>query len=355
MNIQIESTGNVNGHALSLISLAAGDLDLKVYNIGCSMKELWAPDRAGDRADIILGFASGERYAQPHPYYGALIGRVANRIRGGKFAIDGLTYDVGINEPAIGAHLHGGPSGFHAQVWDFETVAGDDSVSVIFTRTSPDGEGGYPGNLTATYEIRLTNRNELYYIYGATTDKATPFSPTNHNYYNLSGHKSGSVMGHHLQIHANAILHADASCCATGAQLGVRGTAKDFTQPVRLFDRMVENTHEPTLVKYGFDYTYVLNAHAPDAEGLRPAAIVQEPTTGRVMTVLTDQPVVQFFNHCSIDGVAGKQGANYRQFAGLCLETHAHPNFPNHPEFGIAPLQPGETYSAVTKHIFSVD
>jgi aldose 1-epimerase len=261
---------------------------------------------------------------------------------------------VGVNEPAIGAHLHGGPSGFHAQVWDFDTAQGEDSVSVIFSRTSPDGEGGYPGNLSVTYEIRLTNRNELYFIYGATTDKATPVSLTNHNYYNLSGHKGGPVVGHHLQISADTILHADASCCATGAQLGVRGTSKDFTQPVRLFDRMVENTHEPTLLKHGLDYTYVLNPHAADGEGLRPAAVLQEPTSGRVMTVLTDQPVLHFFNHGSVDGVAGKQGAVYRQFAGLCLEAHAHANFPNHPEFGIDALRPGESYAAVTKQIFSV-
>lgn len=356
MTINTQQVATMDGKDVYEITLQTGDIQAVVYNYGCIMKELWLPDRVGKSADIILGFDDLDGYQETtYPYYGAVIGRVANRIKDGKFNIDGVEYHVGVNQPEIGAHLHGGVRGFDKQVWDFELKEEPAAASVIFQRLSPDGEEGYPGNVDVTFTIKITAGQELFFIYTATTDKTTPLNLTNHNYYNLGGHKSGLTCGHVLTINSDQVLHMDSSSCPTGKLIDVAGTSKDFNQPARMFEQMVHNVHEPSGLPYGFDYAYVLNGGDRDNLDLDYCATLYDPSSGRKMSIYTDMPGVQLFNHCSFGGIMGKNGARYEQFSAICLETQLHPNFSNVPEFGIEPLKPGEVFQTQTRHVFTVE
>jgi len=313
----------------------------KVTNYGTIITELRVPDRAGARADVVLGFESLEGYLKGHPYFGCTVGRVANRIAKGRFILDGQAYDLAVNNGAN--HLHGGLKGFDKVVWKAEPLEG---AAVKFSYTSPDGEEGYPGALAVIVTMTLTDDNELRIDYVATTDKPTPVNLTNHSYFNLAG--GGDVLGHELMIPATHYTPSTADSIPTGEILPVKGTPFDFTSPKLIGDRFAQLESDPI----GYDNNYVLDGGGKE---LILAARVHEPRSGRVMEVRTTEPGVQLYTANYLDGtLTGKRGVVYKRHAAFCLETQHYPDSVNQARFPTTILRPGQTYLQTTTHKFLV-
>lgn len=331
-----------DGTAAELYTLTnANGLIAKLTNYGTIITELHVPDRQGNLGDIVLGFDNLGQYLQGHPYFGATVGRFANRIAKGQFTLDGKTYNLAVNNGPN--HLHGGRKGFDKVVWKAEPQAG---AAVRFTYTSPDGEEGYPGTLATTVIITLTDANELRIDYTATTDKPTPVNLTNHSYFNLAG--AGDVLSHEVMIAADHYTPPDAALIPTGEIRPVKGTPLDFTTPQNIGSRFAQLQTQPV----GYDNNFVLRS---GGRGLELAARVCEPTTGRVMEVHTTQPGTQFYTGNFLNGsLTGKRGAVYHRHTALCLETQHFPDSVNHPNFPSVILRPGQTYRQTTVHKFAV-
>ena len=328
------------GPAVDLFTLEnAHGLIAKVTNFGAIITELHVPDRQGQLADVVLGFDNLGQYVQKHPYLGATVGRFANRIAKGRFTLDGKTYTLAINNPPNA--LHGGLQGFDKKVWNAEPQAG---AAVKFAYTSPDGEEGYPGTLTVSVTMSLTDANELRIDYMATTDKATPINLTNHSYFNLAG--EGDVLGHELMLAADYYTPKDATHIPTGEIKSVKGTPYDFTKPQPVGARFSQIPDRPV----GYDHNFVLNK----SEGaLALAARVYEPRSGRVMEALTSEPGIQLYTANYFDGsLTGKRGIVYQQHAALCLEAQHFPDSVNQPKFPSVILRPGQTYKQTTIYKF---
>jgi len=319
---------------------------VKVTEYGGIITELWVPDRNGKTGNVVLGFDNLDRYVKGHPFFGAITGRVANRIARGKFTLDGKEYTLAVNNGPN--HLHGGLKGFDKKVWKSRPLRGlSREVAVEFTYISPDGEEGYPGTLTTTVIYTLTDDNELRIDYTATTDKATIVNLTNHSYFNLG--ESGSILDHILMINADRYTAADATLIPTGELTSVKGTGLDFTQPRRIGDRIADYM---SFAK-GYDHNYVLNG---SGKSLSLAARVQEPKSGRVMEVWTTEPGVQLYCGNHLDGsLTGINGAVYKQHTGFCLETQHFPDSINKPGFPSVVLRPGQTFKSTTAHRFAVE
>jgi aldose 1-epimerase len=311
----------------------------KITEYGGIITELWVPDRNGKPGDVVLGFDNLDRYLKGHPFFGAIAGRVANRIAKGKFTLDGKEYTLAVNNGPN--HLHGGIKGFDKKVWKSRALRGlSREVAVEFTYTSPDGEEGYPGTLTTTVVYTLTDDNELRIDYTATTDKATIVNLTNHSYFNLG--ESGSVLDHVLMINAERYTAADDTLIPTGELAPVTGTGLDFTQPRRIGEHIADYM---TFAK-GYDHNFVLNS---GGKSLALAARVQEPKSGRVMEVWTTEPGVQLYCGNHLDGsLIGLGGAVYRQHTGFCLETQHFPDSINKPSFPSVVLRQGQTFKSTT-------
>jgi len=319
-------------------------LRAKVITYGALLTEMHVPDRAGRMADVTLGFEHLQQYLDVHPYFGATVGRYANRIARGRFILDGRTYELATNDGPN--HLHGGLRGFDKVVWRAEVLDVVKGAAVRFTYTSPDGEEGYPGTLTAAVTYTLTDDNELRLDYQATTDQATVINLTNHAYWNLAG--SGSILDHVLLIAADHYTPVDDTLIPTGAIDPVRDTPMDFTHPQPIGSRIRELTNDPQ----GYDHNYVLNS---GGKNLALAARVAEPTTGRVLEIHTTEPGIQFYSGNFLDGtLTGKGGVVYHQHHGFCLETQHYPDSPNKPDFPSVVLRPGQTYTQTTVHRFLV-
>jgi len=319
-------------------------LMLKITNYGAIVVELHTPDRDGKLANITLGFDQLDGYLGAHPYFGATVGRYANRIAKGKFSLDGKTYTLATNDGPN--HLHGGKVGFSKVVWQAEPVEQAEAVGVKFTYTSPDGEEGYPGAVTATVVYLLTNKNELSIDYQATATKPTPINLTNHCYWNLGGAGSGTILDHQLMLAADKYLPVDATLIPTGQLAPVEGTPFDFRKPQPIGSRIDQVTGDPP----GYDHCMVLRNQSGK---LALAARVLHPASGRTMEIHTTQPGIQFYTGNFLDGAAANGG--YPRNAGFCLETQHFPDSPNRPEFPAAVLQPGKTYHEVTVHRFGVE
>jgi aldose 1-epimerase len=328
------------GPAVDLFTLEnAHGLIAKVTNFGAIITELHVPDRQGQLADVVLGFDNLGQYVQKHAYLGATIGRFANRIAKGRFTLDGKTYTLAINNPPNA--LHGGLKGFDKKVWNAEPQAG---AAVKFTYISPDGEEGYPGTLTVSVTMSLTDANEFRIDYTATTDKATPINLTNHSYFNLAG--EGDVLAHELMLAADYYTPKDATDIPTGEIKSVKGTPYDFTRPQPVGARFSQIPDRPV----GYDHNFVLNK---SESALAVAARVCEPRSGRVMEALTTEPGVQLYTANYFDGsLTGKRGIVYQQHAALCLEAQHFPDSVNQPKFPSAFLRPGETYKQTTIYKF---
>jgi aldose 1-epimerase len=322
-------------------------MKVQITNFGAILVSLKVPDRNGRMADIVLGFDTFDEYSKTKRYYGATVGRFANRIAMGKFTLDGVDYTLARNNGENS--LHGGIHGFHKAVWKGREVSST-PPAVEFTYLSRDGEEGYPGNLTATVKYTLTEDNELRIDYAARTDKDTVINLTNHSFFNLAGQGLGDVLDDVVTIDADRFTPVDAGQIPTGELRAVEGTPFDFRKPMAVGARISEEDAQFKPGK-GYDHNYVLN-HA--AGKLSFAARVAEPRSGRVMEVFTTEPGVQFYSANTLDGSdRGKGGNRYGPHSGLCLETQHFPDSPNRPEFPSTVLRPGAEFRATTVFRFS--
>jgi aldose 1-epimerase len=325
----------------------AGGMEVKAIQYGAIVTSLKVPDRSGNIADVVLGFENLDGYLKGHPYFGAIVGRYGNRIGKGQFNVDDKTYSLAKNNGPN--HLHGGIKGFDKALWTTAVVPGQNAVT--FTRTSPDGEEGYPGNLSTTVTYTLTDRNELIVDYHATTDKATPVNLTHHSYFNLAGDVAGDILGHDVTINADRYTPVDDTLIPTGELAGVEGTPFDFRKPTAIGARI--NADHPQLkAGKGYDHNWVLNR---SGAGLQLAARVVEPKTGRTLEVSTQEPGLQFYTGNFLDGsLTGKGGRVYAHRTGFCLETQHYPDSPNKPNFPSTILRPGQEYKTRTVFTFGV-
>jgi aldose 1-epimerase len=328
----------------------ARGVEIQAINYGAIITSLKVPDRSGKVADVVLGLDRPEQYwaDPPPPYFGAIVGRYGNRIAKGQFAIGGKTYKLATNNGPN--HLHGGNRGFDKVYWEMSTKDSAQGSSVVFTRTSPDGEEGYPGNLRATITYTLTDKNELIVDYRATTDKATPVNLTQHSYFNLAGEGSGDILGHELTINADRYTPVDDTLIPTGKLAPVQGTPFDFRTATAIGAR-INNDDAQLKAGRGYDHNWVLNG---TGNALRVAARLTDPKSGRSMEIQTIEPGLQFYSGNFLDGtIKGKGGHVYAHRTGLCLETQHFPDSPNQPSFPTTILQPGKVYTTRTIMTFS--
>jgi aldose 1-epimerase len=332
----------VNGKAIEIFTLAnAAGVEVKAMTYGGIITSWRVPDRRGQLADIVLGYDDPAAYLRDNsPYLGAIVGRYGNRIAKAQFVLDGRTYPLAANNGVN--HLHGGTQGFDKVLWEGEALRG---AGVAFSRTSVDGEEGYPGNLKVRVTYTLTDKNELVVSYEATTDKPTPINLTQHSYFNLAGQGTGDILGHEVRINADRYTPVDATLIPTGELAPVDKTPFDFRTPTAIGAR-IASEHPQMQFGRGYDHNWVL---ARSGAGLSLAADVYEPKSGRTLQVRTTEPGLQFYTGNFLDGtLTGKDGRVYRQRYGFCLETQHFPDSPNMPTFPSTTLRPGETYRTRT-------
>jgi aldose 1-epimerase len=340
-----------DGKSVDVYTLTnAHGIEVRAMTYGGIIISLRVPDKDGQFADVALGYDNLEGYLTASPHFGAIIGRYGNRIAKGRFTLDGKEYTLATNDGPN--HLHGGVKGFDKVVWQAESFQTKDGVGVVFTYTSPDGEEGYPGNLSTQVTYTLTDQNELIFDYQATTDKATPVNLTQHTYFNLAGDAKRDILGHELMLNADHFTPVDKTLIPTGEIRSVKGTPLDFTKATAVGARINDKDGQ-LIFGRGYDHNFVLTRKG---NGLSLAARVYEPTTGRVMEVYTTEPGVQFYSGNFLDGtITGKQGHVYKQRYGFCLETQHFPDSPNKPNFPSTILRPGQTYHSRSAYKFSVE
>ncbi len=346
MSVTKEVFGKLDdGRQVDVFTLTnANGVKAKVMTLGATLVSLDVPDKDGNFSDVVLGFDTAAEYPQKSPYFGCTTGRFANRIAKGKFTLDGVEYTLATNNGEN--HLHGGTAGFDKVIWKAAEIDIPDGDAVEFTYLSVDGEEGFPGNLSCIVTYKLTDDDELSFCYKATTDKATVLNLTNHTYWNLAGHDSGTILAHEMKITADSYTVVDEGSIPTGEIRDVEGTVMDFRTPQAVGLRIDEIPGDPG----GYDHNYVLNGRG----GLALAAKVTEPKSGRVMEVFTTDPGVQLYTGNYLDGISGKGGANYQSRDALCLETQHFPDSPNQPGFPSTVLRPGEEYKHLTVHKFTI-
>jgi aldose 1-epimerase len=324
-------------------------MEVAITNFGGIVVSMKVPDRAGKLDDVVLGYDSLEGYLANPSYFGAIIGRYANRIAHGKFTLDGNIYMLAQNNGEN--TLHGGAIGFNKKVWDARDISTPNAPSLELKYVSTDGEEGYPGNLSVRVVYTLTAENELKIEYSATTDRDTVLNLTNHSYFNLAGQGSGDILGHMLTIHSTKFTPVDAGLIPTGELRSVQGTPFDFTKPTSVGERIGQSDEQLKLGR-GYDHNWIVT-HAKSGE-VSLAAGVYELKTGRILEVLTDQPGIQFYSGNFLDGtIHGKGGIVYGQRSGLCLETQHYPDSPNHSAFPSTLLKPGLRFHSTTIFKFS--
>ena len=315
-----------------------------IMSLGGTVISLKMPDREGEIKEVTLGFDNLQQYLAGHSYFGAAIGRFANRIAKGVFQLDGVKYYLACNEKSLN-HLHGGNKGFDKVVWQAESFEDTTLTGVTFSYLSSDGEEGYPGNLRVTVTYSLNEDNEFKIEYNAQTDKPTIVNLTNHTYWNLAGAGSGTVLNHQLTLKSKKYLPVNNSLIPTGEIKTVHGTPMDFTMP-KLIGKDIHDTAG------GYDHCFVIESSNQE---LSLAAKLYEPESGRTMEILTTTPGIQFYSGNFLDNVRGAGGALFQKHSGLCLETGFFPNSINEPEFPSPILYPDRTYHQVTIHRFSTD
>lgn len=317
-------------------------LRTRVLTYGGIVSELQVPDRNGDIGDVVLGFDNLEDYLDPRmPYFGTITGRVAGRITGGRFTLDGEEFQLERNDGPN--HLHGGSTNLSHRNWRPE-VEGD---TLHLHYLSPDGESGYPGNVPIRVSYSLTSDNALRIDYAATTDKPTPLSLTNHSYFNLAGEGSGTIHDHVLQIHADETVAMDEHCTLLGRREPVAGKAGDFTTPVRIGDRI-----DGLLKQHGGDYIVRDGGRGE----LVPVAQLSEPTSGRILAAFSTHDHLQLYTAAMLEPIfTGKSSRVYERFGAVCLECQGYPDGVNTPELGDIILLPGKTYRHTTIYRFSAE
>jgi aldose 1-epimerase len=344
--------GKADGHDVEAITLSnAHGMKVRIITYGAAIQSLIVPDRDGHPDDVVVGPATMEGYLTKPQFFGATVGRIANRIDKGRFTLDGKTYQAPVND---GAHsLHGGVKGFDKVVWDVVSAQGGASASVTLRLVSPDGDQGYPGALTTIATYSLDERNQLTIDYKATTDKPTVVNLSNHAYWNLAGEGSPlGAMGHILTIPADSYTPVDSGLIPTGEFRPVAGTVFDFRKPTPIGARVRDASDQQIIYGKGYDHNWVVDRKAASAPRL--VARVEEPVHGRVLEMLSNQPGVQFYSGNFLDATTvGKSGKLYRQGDAIVLEPQTFPNTVNQPSFGSARLDPGQTYHNVIVLRFS--
>ena len=322
----------------------ARGMSVQILDLGGVIASIKVPDSSGNFADVTTGFDYPQPYLDGAGYMGAIVGRYANRISGGKFSIDGIDYSLAKNNGDNA--IHGGLVGFDKKIWDVEFLVGLHDSKLKLSTFSPDGEEGYPGRVEVSVTYTLNDQNQLTIDYSATSDKATIINLTNHAYFNLDGHQAGSILEHEVMLNANHFTPIDESSIPTGVILDVAGTPLDFRQR-KAIGLDIESEDRQMTFGSGYDHNFVINHSEPGSVSL--AAEVYSPNSGRVMKVYTDQPGVQFYTGNFLNGtLVGKEGAVYGRRSAFCLETQHFPDSPNKPTFPSTILQPGDQFASRT-------
>lgn len=355
ITLEREPYGKVEGAQVERFWLTnATGLKVTILSFGAVIQEVWVPGRDGEPANVTLGFAMLDGYLAKNPHFGSVLGRCANRLRNASFELDGEMYTITTNRPPHSAH--GGAKPFDRYVWSPEVVDVDGVPGVRLTHVSPDGDEGYPGELTASITYSLTTDNALHLDYHATTTKPTVVNLTNHAYFNLAGEGSGTVEDHLLQLDCDQFTPTDPDQIPTG-QLGVvEGTGLDFRTARRIGDALRDAGDPEIRTARGVDHNFVVNRPTPDDTSLTRAAWLMDPASGRIMETWTTEPGVQVYTGNSLDGsLAGHSGRLYRQGDAVCFETQHFPNSPNEPSFPTVVLRSGEEWRSTTVYRFSAD
>ncbi|TKJ36725.1 MAG: galactose-1-epimerase [Planctomycetes bacterium B3_Pla] len=333
-----------DGRQVALYTLTnPNGIKARITSFGAILVSLEVPDRDGNLADVTLGFDALDGYLGKHPYFGAIVGRYANRIGKAGFMLNDVEYKLAANNGEN--HLHGGAKGFDKKVWKLDDLRAEgDEASVKMSYISEDGEEGYPGNLACSITYTLTKDDELKISYEADTDKATVVNLTNHSYFNLGGQGTGDVLGHELMLNADKYTVVDEGLIPTGENRSVKDSPMDFTISASIGSRIAQ-------VEGGYDHNYVLKS---GGGSLALCARAYEPTSGRVMEVYTTEPGVQLYTGNFLDdSVTGKGGKVYKKHYGFCLETQHFPDSPNKPDFPSVVLEPGQKYATETVFKFA--
>jgi len=339
----VEAVTLTNAHGMSA----------RIIAYGAALQSLVVPDRAGHKADVVLAFPDMGGYLKTPKYFGATVGRYANRIAKGRFSLDGKSYTLAINDGPNA--LHGGRKGFDKVVWGIGELKSGPVASATFTYTSPDGEEGYPGTMKVAVTYSLDEANALTIRYQATTDKPTVVNLTNHSFFNLAGASSGrDILGQRLMIAADKYSPVSAVLIPEGDPAPVAGTPFDFRTPHLIGQRIHTGTDAQLLYGQGYDHNFVLRGGVTEKPKL--AVRLDDPASGRVMELWTTEPGVQFYSGNFLDGtVAGKEGYIYRQSDGMALEPQHFPNSPNRPDFPSVRLDPGQVFRQVSIYKFSTE
>ena len=336
----------VEGKSIILYALKAGDIVVKIMNYGGTIVAIETPDNGDNMQNIVAGFSNFDEYQTPHPYLGSLVGRYANRIAYGKFQLDGINYQLTINN--YPNHLHGGDNGFHKKIWHTESTKADiDQCFLALSYFSPDGEEGYPGNLHVVVTFTVTRSNELKIFYQANADRSTPLNLTSHSYFNLSGFLEPTIYDHELEINGKFFTEKNPNNIPTGKLLHCEGTPHDFRQRKKIGAHIRELEFDR-----GYDHNFVINN---PGEGVRSAATLLHKSSGRMVEVMSDRPGIQVYTANWWDGsLTGAQGIPYGKHSAVALETQNYPDSPNHSNFPNAILRPGESLHSETIYRFSI-
>lgn len=331
-----------DGRKVECVELAnARGMSVRILALGGVVQQLLVPDRDGKPADVVLGYETAQQYLDQPQYFGATVGRYANRIAAGRFKLDGKEYRLETNDGPN--HLHGGVRGFDKVLWQVESATAGSPARAVLVYTSLDGEGGYPGTLQVTATYTLSDDNELGIDYRASTDRPTIANITHHSYFNLAGAAAHSdVLDHRVTLFASQYTPVSETMIPTGERRSVAGTPFDFRQPRAIGERIRDGSDEQVRLGRGYDHNFIIDG---EPGRLRPAARVEELQSGRVLELFASAPGVQFYSGNFLDGTSvGKSRRVYRQADGFCLEPQVFPDAPNHADFPSARLNPGQTY-----------
>jgi len=340
-----------DGTAVELYTLTnKNGIAVQITNYGGIVTTLKVPDKDGNIDDVVLGYYTLEEYLERSPHFGCLVGRYGNRIAGGKFTLDGIEYQLAVNNGPN--HLHGGLIGFDKKVWSAEMKTDPDRAALKLSYVSPDGEENYPGTLTVEAMYALNDENEFILTFKATTDKRTVMNLTHHSYFNLKGHGNGDILDHEIQFNSNQMVAIDSTSIPLGPLMDVAGTPFDFRQ-AKAIGQDIEADDDQIRNGGGYDHSFVVEGFDGD---LRLACTVHEPVSGRIMEVWTTEPAVQFYTGNFLDGsLTGKDGKVYHKRYGFCLEAQHFPDSPNNPEYPSTILDPGEVYRQTTIYKFRAE